>query len=68
MINYTLQAIFFRLAGATGFLLEERLDTLLDPYLEDEKTLIKMDNVCRALGVTNDADIVLLAGFLHVSE
>ncbi|KAH0821897.1 hypothetical protein GEV33_000894 [Tenebrio molitor] len=48
------------LADKTGFLIEEQLNAILEPYLEYEKTLVKVDNVFTALKIEERSDIDLL--------
>lgn len=33
------------IANQSGFLMEEKLDELLKPYSDDEKTFVRLDNV-----------------------
>jgi dynein regulatory complex protein 1 len=48
----TLNHILNLLADKTGFLIEEELNAILEPYLEYEKTLVKVDNVF-AVGISD---------------
>lgn len=40
-----LRHILEMVADQSGFLIEEKLDELLKPYTEDEKTFVRLDNV-----------------------
>lgn len=40
-----LRHILQQISSKAGFLIEERLNAILKPYLNEEKTLVKMDNV-----------------------
>ncbi|KAJ3617432.1 hypothetical protein MTP99_007154 [Tenebrio molitor] len=59
----TLNHILNLLADKTGFLIEEELNAILEPYLEYEKTLVKVDNVFAALNINQRGDIDLLLEF-----
>ncbi|KAL3272766.1 hypothetical protein HHI36_014227 [Cryptolaemus montrouzieri] len=52
-----LKRLLKEVADRAGFILEDRLQQILEPFLETEKTLIRMDNVFSALNITKDADI-----------
>lgn len=52
-----LRRILKQLADRAGFIIEDRLQQILEPYLDEEKTLIRMDNVFSALNITKEADI-----------
>ncbi|KRT82206.1 hypothetical protein AMK59_3475 [Oryctes borbonicus] len=58
-----LRHILQQISGKAGFLVEERLITILKPYLNEEKTLVTMDNVFSALGIKEKEDIDILAQF-----
>ncbi|XP_037934777.1 dynein regulatory complex protein 1 homolog [Teleopsis dalmanni] len=47
-----LKKILAKISDRTGFLLDDKLMNLLEPYTEAEKYLVRMDNVFRALGVS----------------
>lgn len=52
-----LRQVMRQISDRAGFILEDRLQKILEPFLETEKTMIKMDNVFSALNITKDADI-----------
>ncbi|GJQ83629.1 hypothetical protein Trydic_g14342 [Trypoxylus dichotomus] len=58
-----LRHILQQISGKAGFLVEERLITILKPYLNEEKTLVTMDNVFSALGIKEQEDIDILVQF-----
>ncbi|KAK3927976.1 Dynein regulatory complex protein 1 [Frankliniella fusca] len=58
-----LKLVLQRIADSTGFLLEERLRSLLAPYSESQQTIIRLDNVFNALGLRHETDIDLLRDF-----
>ncbi|XP_066991987.2 dynein regulatory complex protein 1 [Anabrus simplex] len=58
-----LKHILQRIADNSGFLIEDRLRCLLFPYREPEKTLVKIDNVFCALGITSEADVRMLKDY-----
>ncbi|KAG8331281.1 DNA replication checkpoint protein Drc1 [Homalodisca vitripennis] len=55
-----LQHILEAVADRSGFLVEDRLTVLLAPYTRSQNTLVRIDNVFSALGVTRPEDIELL--------
>ncbi|KAI4457059.1 nyd-sp28 protein [Holotrichia oblita] len=58
-----LRHILQQIADKAGFLIEERLITILKPFMAEEKTLVTMDNVFTALGIKEHDDIDILAQF-----
>ncbi|RZC34533.1 NYD-SP28 domain containing protein [Asbolus verrucosus] len=59
----TIRHILNLIADKTGFLIEDQLNAILEPYIEPERNLIKIDNVFSALNVTKKTDIDLLLEF-----
>ncbi|XP_054269675.1 dynein regulatory complex protein 1 isoform X2 [Macrosteles quadrilineatus] len=55
-----LKHILESVADRSGFLVEERLNVLLAPYTREQNTLVRIDNVFSALGVSRQEDIELL--------
>ncbi|RZF47211.1 hypothetical protein LSTR_LSTR004920 [Laodelphax striatellus] len=60
LVNKILKAV----SNSSGFLLEERLAELLEPYAETEKLLVKLDNIFNALGVKDVNDVSILSNYL----
>ncbi|CAD7088159.1 unnamed protein product, partial [Hermetia illucens] len=52
--------ILKKIADRGGFLLEDKLLTILQPYTEDQQSLVKVDNIFNALGVSKIEDISAL--------
>ncbi|KAK9885399.1 hypothetical protein WA026_010894 [Henosepilachna vigintioctopunctata] len=52
-----LKHLMKQLSDRAGFIIEDRLQQILEPYMDMEKTLVRMDNVFSALNITKDADI-----------
>lgn len=50
-------------ADRSGFLIEEKLKNILDPYLDLQKTVLNIDNIFEALGINNTNDVELLVNF-----
>ncbi|XP_044272377.1 dynein regulatory complex protein 1 [Tribolium madens] len=63
--NYkkTLRHILNLVGDKMGFLIEDELFAILEPYLEQEQTLVKVDNVFAALNISERSDIDLLLEF-----
>ncbi|XP_039287032.1 dynein regulatory complex protein 1 homolog [Nilaparvata lugens] len=60
LMNKILKAV----SNSSGFLLEERLSELLEPYTETDKLLVKLDNIFNALGVKDVNDVSILSNYL----
>ena len=56
------------LVEESGFLVESKLYTLLDPLDEDERLLMKLDAIFKALKVEKEADIHLLVEYFIAEE
>ncbi|XP_046988777.1 dynein regulatory complex protein 1 [Schistocerca americana] len=61
--NMLLKHILQKIADESQFLIEECLNKLLFLHRKDGKTLVKLDNVFSALGVTKKEDIMLMKEF-----
>ncbi|XP_008196751.1 dynein regulatory complex protein 1 homolog [Tribolium castaneum] len=63
--NYkkTLRHVLNLVGDKMGFLIEDDLLAILEPYLEQERTLVKVDNVFAALNINDRSDIDLLLEF-----
>lgn len=60
-----LRTVLKLIADKSGFLIEERLKEILEPYTERERSLVKIDGVFSALEIKHAEDIdVLLEYFL----
>jgi len=51
------------LCDEAGFLVESKLDRLLEPLAQGERSLMKLDSIFKALGVETEADIHRLASY-----
>eukprot|EP00039_Didymoeca_costata_P006935 m.94750 g.94750 ORF g.94750 m.94750 type:complete len:678 (+) comp13458_c0_seq1:113-2146(+) len=51
------------LCDEAGFLVEAKLDTLLEPLAKEERSMIRLDSIFKALGVESEADILRLASY-----
>ncbi|OCT81545.1 hypothetical protein XELAEV_18028367mg [Xenopus laevis] len=60
----TVKHILELLCDESGFLIENKLTRLLSPLERDEKSLIKLDSIFGALGVTVEEDVYKLVEFL----
>lgn len=58
-----LKYILVQVSDKSGFLTEKRLKMLLTHYEDDQRTLVRLDNVFASLGVQNVGDIDLLVNF-----
>ncbi|XP_063916676.1 dynein regulatory complex protein 1 [Zophobas morio] len=59
----TIRHILNLIADKTGFLIEDVLHKILEPYLEYERTLVKVDNVFAALHLKEKSNIDVLFEF-----
>ncbi|CAF4374836.1 unnamed protein product, partial [Adineta steineri] len=68
--NTTMKAILELLCDEGDFLVEPKLLALLDPLETNEKSLIKLDAIFRALKVENEEDIKVMAKFFvdHIQQ
>ncbi|CAF0771917.1 unnamed protein product [Adineta steineri] len=68
--NATMKAILELLCDEGDFLVEPKLLALLDPLETNEKSLIKLDAIFRALKVENEEDIKVMAKFFvdHIQQ
>ncbi|XP_014668334.1 PREDICTED: dynein regulatory complex protein 1-like [Priapulus caudatus] len=55
--NHLMRRIMELLSSESNFLMEEKLDELLSPRSEEEKSLIRMDSIFSVLGVERAEDI-----------
>ncbi|GLH09093.1 Dynein regulatory complex protein 1 homolog [Gryllus bimaculatus] len=55
-----LRHILHKIADSSGFLVEEKIFPLLFPYRKTEKTLVKIENIFKALGIQTEEDIQML--------
>jgi dynein regulatry complex protein 1 len=58
-----LQHILFTIADKAEFLVENQLLDLIEPYSEEQKTLVRLDSVFQVLGVQNPNDVDALHEF-----
>lgn len=71
-----LREIFEKIANQSGFLIEKKLEELIEPLEDsDEKLLVKVDNIFTALGIKNVEDLAEINQYflqhafcLHCSE
>jgi dynein regulatory complex protein 1 len=56
------------LCDEAGFLVEQKLDRLLAPLDRNERSLMKLDSIFKALGVETEADIHRLASYFVVKQ
>ncbi len=61
--KYTLRKIVMLICDETGFLLEQKLVHLLSPLEKNEKSMVKLDSIFKALGVETENDVKLLAQY-----
>ncbi|XP_055377885.1 dynein regulatory complex protein 1 homolog [Condylostylus longicornis] len=58
-----LRNILFKIADRAGFLCEERLLEVLEPYTENQKTLVRIDNILSALNIKSFSDVECLTKY-----
>ncbi|KAL1122141.1 hypothetical protein AAG570_003546 [Ranatra chinensis] len=58
-----MRAIFESLSDNTGFLAEEKLKALIEPFSDREKMLVELDNIFNALGIKEVEGIQLMANY-----
>lgn len=58
-----LRTIIRKIGSRAGFLVEAKLTSLLKPYKEEQNTLVRIDNIFNALGVSRFEDVILLKDF-----
>lgn len=61
--KYTLRRIVMLICDEAGFLLEQKLVNLLQPLEKNEKSMVKLDSIFKALGVETENDVKLLAQY-----
>jgi dynein regulatory complex protein 1 len=61
--KYTLRKIVMLICDEAGFLLEQKLVHLLQPLEKNEKSMVKLDSIFKALGVETETDVKLLAQY-----
>lgn len=61
--KYTLRKIVMLICDEAGFLLEQKLVHLLNPLEKNEKSMVKLDSIFKALGVETENDVKLLAQY-----
>jgi len=61
--KYTLRKIVMLICDETGFLLEQKLVHLLNPLEKNEKSMVKLDSIFKALGIETENDVKLLAQY-----
>lgn len=59
----TLRKIVMLVCDEAGFLLEQKLVNLLEPLEKNEKSMVKLDSIFKALGVDTENDVRLLAQY-----
>ncbi|XP_052761400.1 dynein regulatory complex protein 1-like [Mya arenaria] len=59
----TIKQILELLCDESGFLVEQKLNTLLAPLEKDEQSLMKLDAIFSALNIDTEEDIHLLASY-----
>lgn len=58
-----LRTIIRKIGSRAGFLVEAKLTNLLKPYHDEQNTLVRIDNIFNALGVSRFEDVILLKDF-----
>jgi len=56
------------ICAEAGFLVESKLDGLLKPLAANERSLMRLDSIFKALGVETEADIHRLVGYFFKGE
>ncbi|XP_029634822.1 dynein regulatory complex protein 1 [Octopus sinensis] len=64
----TVKSILELICDESDFLIELKLNTLLENLEKDERMLMKLDSVFCVLGVTTESDILHLATFFRLSS
>ncbi|XP_073978512.1 dynein regulatory complex protein 1-like isoform X2 [Rhodnius prolixus] len=59
-----MRIIFEKIADTAGFIREDKLETFMAAIPEEDKTLIRIDQVLKALGIENKEDMLVLTRFL----
>ncbi|XP_055954259.1 dynein regulatory complex protein 1 [Patella vulgata] len=66
---HTVKSVLELLCDESGFLVEKKLEKLLQPLEKDEQSLMKLDAIFTALGVETEEDIhKLTTYFMHLIE
>lgn len=58
-----LRNIVMLICDEAGFLLEQKLVNLIEPLEKNEKSMVKLDSIFKALGVETESDVKLLAQY-----
>lgn len=58
-----LRNIIMLICDEAGFLIEQKLVNLIEPLEKNEKSMVKLDSIFKALGVETENDIKLLAQY-----
>ncbi|XP_055836949.1 dynein regulatory complex protein 1 homolog [Episyrphus balteatus] len=58
-----LRCILKKISDRAGFLIEDKLLKILEPYTDEEKRLVRLDNIFYALNITEYKDITSLIDF-----
>ncbi|CAF0707498.1 unnamed protein product [Brachionus calyciflorus] len=59
----TLKSIIMLICDEAGFLLEQKLANLIEPLEKNEKSMVKLDSIFKALGAETENDVKLLAQY-----
>ncbi|RMZ94279.1 Dynein regulatory complex 1 [Brachionus plicatilis] len=59
----SLRTIIMIICDEAGFLLEQKLVNLIEPLEKNEKSMVKLDSIFKALGVETENDVKLLAQY-----
>lgn len=63
MNKSTLRNIIMLICDEAGFLLEQKLVNLIEPLEKNEKSMVKLDSIFKALGAETENDVKLLAQY-----
>lgn len=58
-----LRNIVMLICDEAGFLLEQKLVNLIEPLEKNEKSMVKLDSIFKALGIETESDVKLLAQY-----
>lgn len=64
----TVKQVLELLCDETGFLVEEKLNKLLQPLQNEERSLIKLDAIFKALNIESEEDINKLSTFFKLHQ
>eukprot|EP00118_Oscarella_pearsei_P003919 m.16276 g.16276 ORF g.16276 m.16276 type:complete len:739 (+) comp26831_c0_seq2:342-2558(+) len=58
-----LKKVLELICDESGFMVEDKLSRLLAPLEQDERSLMKLDSIFKALGIESEADVHVLASY-----